>query len=154
MARSNEKEERKKEEIQMRKKRLLLAIAAVAAVVVLNIAVAAAADEQVVKVGKKGEIMFDQDTQVGGLTLKAGHYQIQHRVEGSDHMIHFTEFKGMHNPSHPSGPSSTAHSGEMKCRLEPLNAKASRTAVFVNTEGGVRRVTKIEIQGENVAHVF
>lgn len=138
----------------MRKKRLLLAIAAVTAIVVLNIAVAAAADQQVVKVGKKGEIMFDQDTQFGGLTLKAGHYQIQHRVEGSDHMIHFTEFKGMHTPSHPNTPSDTANAGETKCRLEPLNAKASRTAVFIDTEGGARRVTKIEIRGENVAHVF
>lgn len=139
----------------MKKRWLLLSMAVmVAATVVLITTVAAAADQQVIKVGKKGEVMLSQETQVGDLTLKPGHYQMQHRVDGEDHMIHFTELKGMHNPSHPGGPTGTAHPGEVKCRLEPMNAKASQTAVTMSTEGGVRRITRIEIAGENVAHVF
>jgi hypothetical protein len=35
-----------------------------------------------------------------------------------------------------------------------MNAKASQTAVTMSTEGGTRRITRIEIAGENVAHVF
>lgn len=139
----------------MKNRWLLLSMAVmVAAIVALGVSFAAAADQQVVKVGKKGEIKFTQDTQVGDLTLKPGHYQMQHRVEGEDHMIHFTELKMAHNPYYPSGPTGTAHPGEVKCRLEPMNAKASETRVTVNTEGGVRRITRIEIAGENVAHVF
>jgi hypothetical protein len=121
----------------------------VTGMLLLSVTVASAADQQVIKVGKKGEIMFSAETQVGDLTLKPGHYQMQHRVAGSDHMIHFTELKGMHN-----GPTGEAHPGEVKCRLEPMSARAKETAVSVNAEGGVRRITRIEIEGENVAHVF
>jgi hypothetical protein len=137
-------------------KRWLLAVMAVVVtgILLLSVKVVSAADEQVVKVGKKGEIRFSQDTQVGDLTLKAGHYQMQHRVDGTDHMIHFTELKGGHNPYYPSGPTGMAHPGEVKCRLEPMSAKAKETAVTVSTESGVRRITRVEIEGENVAHVF
>ncbi len=139
----------------MQKRWLLWSMAViVAGILLLGVTIASAADEQVIKVGKKGEVMFGQDTQVGDLTLKAGHYQMQHRVDGSDHMVHFTEFKGMHNPSAPGGPASAANRGEVKCRLEPMSAKAKQTAVTVSTEGGARRITRIEIAGENVAHVF
>jgi hypothetical protein len=72
--------------------------------------------------------MFDQETKIGDLTLKPGHYQIQHRVEGSDHIVHFTEFKGMHHQFQSwSGPSGLARPGEVKCSLEPLQAKASHS---------------------------
>lgn len=140
----------------MKNRWLLLSMAVMlAATVALSVTVAAAADHQVIKVGKKGEVMFSQETQVSDLTLKPGHYQMQHRVEGSDHMIHFTELKGVHrDPYHQSAPMGTAHPGEVKCRLEPINAKASETRVELSTEGGVRRITRIEIAGENVAHVF
>lgn len=138
----------------MRNRWLLSGMVILATAIVLSVTVATAADQQVIKVGKKGEVKFSQDTQVGDLTLKAGNYQMQHRVEGSDHMIHFTELKGGDNPYYPSGPTDKAHLGEVKCRLEAMSAKAKETRVTVSTEGGVRRITRIEIQGENVAHVF
>jgi hypothetical protein len=139
----------------MQNRCLLLGLAVVVAgLLLVSVTVAAAADQQVIKVGKKGEVMLSEETLVGDLNLKAGHYQMQHRVEGSQHMIHFTELKGMHNPSRPGGPTGEAHPGEVKCRLEPMNAKASQTAVTMTTEGGLRRITRIEIAGENVAHVF
>jgi hypothetical protein len=140
----------------MKKRCLLLSIAVmVTGILLLSVTAASAAEDQVIKVGKKGEIMFGQDTKVGDLTLKAGDYQIQHRVDGSDHMVHFTELKGVHrNPYYQSAPNGTAHPGEVKCRLEPMSTKAKQTAVTVSTEGDVRRITRIEIKGENVAHVF
>lgn len=132
----------------------LSVILAVGMASLMFVNVAAAADQQVIKVGKKGEIMFDQETKVGDVTLKPGHYQLQHRVEGSDHLVHFTEFKGMHGYMQGRGPSGIAHPGEVKCRLEPLPAKASQTKVSLNTANGERRITRIEIAGENVVHVF
>lgn len=137
----------------MRKSWLLVILAAmVASLTFIN--VATAADQQVIKVGKKGEIQFNQETQIGDLMLKPGHYQMQHRLDGADHVVHFTELKMAHNPYYPSGPTGEAHPGDVKCRLETMDKKASQTAVTVSTEGGARRITRIEIQGENVAHVF
>ena len=139
----------------MRKNSFLMVLAALTTVVVLNIAVAAAAKDEVIKVGKKGEIMFNEATQVGDLTLKPGHYRIQHRVDGSDHVVSFTQLMGPHHSASGSmGPMNPNQVGEIKCRVEPMDKRASQTAVTVNTEGGTRRITEIKIAGENVVHLF
>ncbi len=112
----------------------------------------AADQEQVLKVGQKGGITLSTETKAGDLTLKPGSYMVQHRVEGSDHFVHFTE-RTKEYPYYRSG-LPKAHPGEVKCRLEPLKAKASQTTVHLMKEDGVMRVTKIIIRGENVAHLF
>jgi hypothetical protein len=133
----------------------LSVILAVSVASLMFISVATAASQQSIKAGKKGEITFDRDTKVGDITLKPGHYQIQHRVEGSDHLVRFTEFKRVHHQFQSwSGPSGLAHLGEVKCSVEPLQAEVSQTRVMLNTTDGERRITRIEIAGENVAHVF
>ncbi len=115
---------------------------------------APAPQEKTLKVGKKDDVEFHVETIVGDLKLKPGRYQIQHRVEGSDHFVHFTELtKG--NPYWRSGGGAPkAHPGEIKCRLEPLEKKVSATAVVTVREGEAARVTRVLIGGENVAHVF
>jgi hypothetical protein len=109
--------------------------------------------EHAMKVGKTGDITFSEETKVGDLTLKPGRYQFQHRVEGSDHFVNFTEWTKPNKYTLRSG-SPKAHVGEVKCRLEPLQKKASETRIYVVQEDGVRRMSKVEIAGENVAHVF
>lgn len=141
----------------MRKNSLFLALAVMTAVLLLNITIAFAANEQVVKVGKKGEVVFDQPTQAGDVTLPAGHYVFQHRVSGDDHFVKFVGAKEMHHAG--SSMTTTMQMGpttskEIKCSIEPLNQKVRQTAVTINTEGGVRRVTRVEVAGETVAHVF
>ena len=108
--------------------------------------------EQVIKTGKKGTINLSQDAQVGDLTLKAGKYWVQHRLERSDHFIHFTELSKSAPYSRSEYPKS--HPGEIKCRLEQLDAKATQTEVHVTKEDGSWRVTKVVIRGENVSHLF
>jgi hypothetical protein len=143
---------------EMKKNCLLLSIAViVTGILLLSVTAANAADQQVVKVGKKGDIVFEQPTQVGDTTLPPGHYVFQHRVSGDQHIVKFVGAKEMRHggssmttPMHV-GPTTTE---EIKCRLEPMSAKAKLTAVTFNTEGGASRVTRIEIAGENVAHVF
>lgn len=54
-------------------------------------ATAAAKGEQTLKVGKKDDVEFGVETAVGEMRLKPGRYQIQHRVDGADHFVHFTE---------------------------------------------------------------
>ncbi len=95
------------------------------------------------KVGKTGEITFGQETKIGDVVLPAGAYRFAHRTSGDDHFVKFTEMKGK-----------AQDSSEIKCQIEPLPQKVSRTAVMTTDEGGVRRITRIEVAGENVAHVF
>ena len=129
--------------------------ATVAAILLLAATFSLAAQkEQVLKVGKKGDISFDTETKVGDLTLKPGRYSVQHRVQGSDHVVHFTEVTKPLPYSGTGGGSPKAHPGEVKCSLEPLKAKAGETAVYLANEDGTLRIKKITIRGENVAHVF
>ncbi|GMR24108.1 MAG: hypothetical protein BMS9Abin37_2607 [Acidobacteriota bacterium] len=99
-------------------------------------------------VGKKGTMHLTTETRVGDLVLEPGRYQFQHHVEGSEHYIEFTgvtkytdrKIKGV--------------GGRARCRLEPLSAKASSTAVSSAKQDGIVRITRVRVSGENVAHVF
>ena len=110
--------------------------------------------EQAVKVGKKQDIEFTVETLVGEMRLKPGRYVLQHRVDGSDHFVHFTEVTTAFPASGTGVGATMAHPGEVKCGLEALDEKVKQTAVYTTREGEARRVTKVLIRGENVAHTF
>lgn len=110
--------------------------------------------EQALKVGKKMDVEFTVETLVGDMRFQPGRYQLQHRMEGADHIVHFTEVSKGYGPSGAGGGATKAHPGEVKCRIETLDKKASRTTVYKVMEGATARVTKVVIAGENVAHVF
>lgn len=137
----------------MNRRRLLLwALTATATLFFYTGATIAAEHEHALKVGKTGEVTFDKETKVGDLTLKPGRYRFQHRVEGDDHFVHFTEFTKGIRAGESGAPK--AHPGEVKCRIEPLSKKVSQTTIYSVDEGATKRVTKVEVGGENVAHVF
>ncbi|MEZ5398809.1 MAG: hypothetical protein R2729_04015 [Bryobacteraceae bacterium] len=143
----------------MIKKRLVLSLLVAAAMLLFYSGTAIAAQhehaaqpEKALKVGKTGEVTFDKETKVGDMTLKPGRYKFQHRVEGSDHFVHFTEWTKPY-PSYETG-TAKAHPGEMKCRIEPLSKKVSQTTIYTRSEDGINRLTKVEVGGENVAHIF
>ena len=149
----------------MKKRYLVLAVAVVlSGVILLGVAYAAAQDHQhmqmaqqptaqqdhqnmqmgqQLKIGKKGQMSFSQPTKVGEVLLPAGSYRFMHRVAGDDHFVQFTQ----------TSPGSRDF-GEVKCQIEPLSKKASQTAITTMDEAGVQRITRIEVAGENVAHVF
>lgn len=139
----------------MQNRRKLLSLAVIVTVMLLmTVTVAAAADQQVIKVGKKGEVVITEPTQVGDTTLKPGHYRFQHRMEGNDHFVNFTELN-MEQGRHATGMQMGAkEAGEIKCRVEPLDKKLTKTAIYSDTSSGVKKVSRIEVAGENVAHVF
>jgi len=119
----------------------LLAVAVLVGMVVLNTTPAVAAQhEQVLKVGKKGGFTFVTETMVGDMMLKPGRYIIQHRVEGEDHFVSFKTSEGK-------------KLGEFKCKLEPLSKKVEDTTLYINSEGGMNRLTKVKIAGET-CHVL
>lgn len=115
-------------------------------------AAVAAEHEHALKVGKTGDVTFSKQTTVGDMTLKPGRYKFQHRVEGDDHLVHFTEWTKPYPAGSGGGPK--AHPGEVKCRIEPLSKKVSQTMVYTMDEGATQRLTKVEVGGEDVAHVF
>ena len=123
--------------------------------VILLSAAPATAQEHEMEVGNKDEVMFTIERMVGNLTFAPGHYRVQHRMEGADHFVRFTFLKGVHESFEMGGrPTAIEVVGEIKCRVEPLDQKATKTLVYFRKESGGERLTKVHIRGENVAHIF
>lgn len=107
-------------------------------------------------VGETGIVTIQTETRVGNLTLERGRYRLEHRVKDGTHYVKFTLL------STPYRSRRKSRGGEVECRVEPLDTTASRTVIFTVSEPLVDeqtrvlfdRMTRIEVRGENVAHVF
>ena len=108
------------------------------------------------KVGKTDDITLSSTTKVGNLTLQPGHYILQHKSSHGTHAMHFVSFTPYsgNGKAHTYFGSNRTDVGNVKCKLDPLNAKIKKTQVFLAEENGVKRISRIEIKGENVAHLF
>jgi hypothetical protein len=105
---------------------------------------AMAANQKEVNGGKKAEIVLTIPAHVGDVVLPAGHYVFQHMVSAGQHVATFAG---------PEGTASTT-STEVKCTNEILPQRVRQTSVTVENVGGVNKITRIEIAGETVAHIF
>lgn len=119
-------------------------IGLVVVTLVWGLSVGLAAEDETLRIGRNGEATFTQVMKIGDQTLSPGDYRFQHRVDGHDHHVQFT--------SRTRGQTENAH--EVMCRVEPLGHKAKYTAITSRPEGDARRIIRIEVGGENVAHVF
>jgi hypothetical protein len=121
-----------------------LSVVLVAFVLALAMASAVAANQDQMKAGKKAQIELTKAVQVGDVTLPAGRYVFQHVVSAGQHIAMFV------------GPAGTGKetTTKVKCTNEPLKQKLTQTSVTVENVGGVDKVTRIEIAGEDVAHVL
>ncbi len=132
------------------RKSMLTSIAAAAVLALIIVPAAAAAKHQgpghqrevVMKNGKKGEIHLSTTATAGPIVLEPGKYRIQHRVEGARHYVRFE----------PIGRVGQAQ--EVPCQLELLDKKAKFTSVSLIAEGGVNRITRVQVKGERSAHAF
>ncbi len=118
---------------------------------------AAAPREQELTVGKSDDVSFAKEVRVGEVTLKPGKYRVQHRVEGADHFVHFETLATATPSAHKTATGMAVpagEAGEVKCRIEPLGAKVQETTLHLLNEQGGKRLTRVLIRGENVAHVF
>lgn len=140
----------------MRTRKLMLATLGCLLLWTLAAAAAPAQKEHALKVGKKGEITLTQQTKVGNMVLQPDTYVIQHRVSGGNHFVRFVELKQVEAQSTEGNYTYTEQdkAGEIKCRLEPAAGPIKETSAYTVTDGGVVRITKVEIKGENVVHVF
>jgi len=106
-----------------------------------------------IRVNDQGEVRFSGDTRVGDLLLKRGKYQFQHVTAGEDHFI---AFRRTDQPGRLAD-SATANQQALRvrCRLEPLGKPAKQTEFYTTvTVSGVRTVERLQVQGENVRHIF
>lgn len=128
-------------------------LTALMSLLLMSPALRAAEHEHSLRVGKTGQTEFSQTTKVGELTFVPGKYKFQHRVAGSEHFIHFTQ---MTQGGGYSGASSTekAHPGEVQCQIEPVDKKITQTRLLFRKEGDAMRLVRVEVAGENVAHVL
>jgi hypothetical protein len=113
--------------------------------------------EQEMKVGKADDVTFKREVRIGDVTFQPGQYRLQHRAEGTDHFVRFEALATTTPSAQKLGtgmavPAGTA--GEVKCRVEPLAARAKDTTLHLLNEDAGQRLTKVLIRGENVAHVF
>lgn len=139
----------------MRKNSLFLTVTAMAGLLLLNAALAFAASQSATKIGKQGDIWLSRETKIGDLTLKPGHYEIQHEtVNGTQHAFSFQQ---LGDPDLALQYSDEATIGEptlVTCKVDSLDVRAKHTSVTTVPDGKEQRITRIEIKGETVAHVF
>lgn len=106
----------------------------------------------VLKAGKEGKFTLNQESQVGGITLQAGTpYVIQHQVIDG---VHYVRFEAGFTSNNETVRLSPTDVGVIKCTVEPLSEKAKETRIFSEKRADGRHITRVEVAGEDVAHVF
>jgi hypothetical protein len=92
--------------------------------------------------GFKGTRTVDltEKAKVGTQILAAGQYRVTHEMEGSEHIMIFKKGKEQYR---------------IKCNLEPLQAKATATQFWYETDASGERVLQaVVFRGDTVRHVF
>jgi hypothetical protein len=119
----------------------------------MTTAAVASDHDDLIKVGKKGEITLTRPTEAGDKVLQPGTYVVQHRTSGDSHFVRFIELKQVENSKGARTFTYTEPSdAEVRCSLEPSGVPAKETTVTIRTEGGGDRITTVAIKGENVVH--
>ena len=105
-------------------------------------------------VGNKGQIHLNVTVKAGSVVLEPGMYQVQHAVEGSDHVVSFKTVEMPAGYRHGS----TRVTGEpvrITCRVEAVDKKVSRTTIALRTNAaGEKEVAEVQIAGESFKHIL
>lgn len=103
--------------------------------------------EERLKVGKKGEVQFRVETRIGEFLLKPGRYRVEHRVEGRDHFVYFTEAVEGGRGSASGAPvqDSQPRPVAIRCRVAAAETRDSAT-VFTVQEGLGALLTRVLIE--------
>jgi hypothetical protein len=98
----------------------------------------------VMKDGKKGEVSITETVKVGGITLPAGTYIVQHRVKADEHLMYFTR----------KGGEAEVQSAPVTCELDPKSPRWRSSAVWLTIKDGGKAIEKIMIKDEKVVYNF
>jgi hypothetical protein len=81
-------------------------------------------------------------------------YQLQHVVEGNDHILTFKSVEMPAGYRHGNTPVSKEVSASFKCKVEPA-AKVNRTRITLRTNAaGEKEVAEVQVAGEAFKHVL
>ena len=103
------------------------------------------------RVGKTATVSFDHETRVGNVMFQPGDYAVRHRVIGAED---FMVFQRMEVNRYGGENEEAGKPQRVECRMESLNTKVSDTTASFESDGKIEKLTKIEIAGENVEHLF
>ena len=138
--------------------RTITTIAAAVLVLAFTLSAAASArDDQKpdFTIGKKGVIHFNVPVKAGTAKLEAGMYQLQHAVEGGDHFVIFKSVTMPAGYRHGNTPVADEASARIKCRVESVDKKVSKTKITLRTNGaGEKEVAEVQVAGEAFKHIF
>lgn len=103
---------------------------------------------QDVVIGKKGQLHFTAQVKAGDAVLKPGMYQVQHVMEGSDHVIVFKEV-GMQAGYKMGNTPVGKDVARLKCKVEPVTKAVSSTQITLRTNAaGEKEVAEVQVAGE------
>ncbi len=106
--------------------------------------IAAESGDAVMKDGKKGEVKFAETVKVGEITLPAGIYIVQHRIEADEHMMYFT----------PKGDEAQEQSAPVMCERDPKSPRWRSSIVWLTVKDGDKALEKLMIKGEKIIYNF
>jgi hypothetical protein len=105
-------------------------------------------------IGKKGEVHFTDQVKAGDAVLKPAMYQVQHVMEGSDHVIIFKEMgmaAGYKMGNTPTG----KEVARIKCKVEPITKAENNTKITLRTNAaGEKEIAEVQIAGEKFKHLL
>jgi len=112
---------------------------------VLALVVLAGAAQNKFGVADVRHVTFAEPMRVGDVLLPKGEYEVQHTMQGADHIMIFRQMNTKGQPAE-------AH---VKCQLVPLPKKADQTEQQFALNSAKERVLHVLVfQGDTAQHVF
>lgn len=126
----------------------------VLAVGAFNLSASAQADKADFTIGKKGEIHFNVQVKAGEAVLKPGMYQVQHQMDGGDHVLIFKEM-GMQAGYRMGNTPVGKEVARIKCKVEPIAKKTGNTKITLKTNAtGEKEIAEVQVAGETFKHIL
>lgn len=112
-------------------------------VLILALTAAALAGNQS-GIADKRQVTFSDPVRIGQALLPAGEYTVLHQMQGTDHVMVFTQ-NGKKKPAE----------ARVKCTLVPLNAPARQTELgFKTNSANEKLLTRMVFKGDRAEHQF
>ncbi len=112
--------------------------------VVLTIGIAAAAADKQLGIAGERDVSFATAVRVGDVLLPAGDYTVKHTMNGSEHIMVFTQT----HSKHPA-------EAKVKCNLQPLPNKATQNLQgFKQNDKNEKVLARLIFKGDTAEHIF
>ena len=112
------------------------------------------AQKQEMVIGRKGVLDFKTSVRAGDTLLKSGTYQIQHVMEGTQHVLVIREIpsgQGFRRGNTIPG----KEVARLMCRFEPSEKKWKNTMIMLLTnDKGEKHISEVHVAGEKFVHLL